>query len=440
MIDKGKNSISKQISESIEGIEESLSIEKRTLELIRSFFHKNPEKIGKMEFIHFLNEFKVVHKIQEKFRKRVWNYEKWFDKPKKLINSEMIKIKAFIRGEIRENYLAVSENFLLLFDKKFLLKNAYLLSGCYIKTESNSILLHYLTHLEERISFFFDSISECQSFAGVINKEIQLRRFREFYSKGVQLGHGRFSNVYLATELLTGKKWAVKVVKKETLDLIERDMIHNEVNILETLSYKGIVMWKDVFDCKKSVKIVMEYIEGKDLMKRIQNNPAKEAEVKRDMMSLFTTLKYIHSEGVMHRDLKPENILVKQLEADYELKIVDFGLSAYFKVKNFRKTQCGTLLYTAPEVFNDEYNEKSDVWSLGVIAFFYLTKKFPFFDESKEELRKLIENSEPVFEDEDWINFSEEAKNFCFSLLKRDPELRPSCEIVLNHKWFQMTW
>ena len=88
--------------------------------------------------------------------------------------------------------------------------------------------------------------------------------------------------------------------------------------------------------------------------------------------------------------------------------------------------------------FSDEYNERSDVWSLGVIAYFYLTGKFPFFDESKEELKNLIEKYEPNFENEDWENYSEEAKNFCICLLCKAPESRPSCEEALNHKWFQI--
>ena len=438
LVNKSKILINKELNQDNEKIVESLSVEQKTLELIQNYFDRNLEKIGKMEFIHFLTQFKVVDKIQEKFRKRVCKYETLLDRPKKLKNSEIIKIKTFIRGKIRQNYLTVSKNFLLLFDKKSLLKNAYLLSGCYIKIENNSIILHYLTHLDERVSFFFESINECQNFAGVINKEIQLRKFREFYSRGKKIGSGRFSNVYLATEFLTGQKWALKVVKKKTLDLNEREMIHNEVNILEALSHKGIIKFKDMFDCKKNVKIVLEYVDGTDFMKKIQNKPVKEDEVRRDMMNLFITLKYIHSEGIMHRDLKPENILVKQFEDDYELKIVDFGLSAYYRVKNFRKLQCGTLFYTAPEVFIDEYNEKSDVWSLGVIAYFYLTGKLPFFDESKEELMKQIQKSEPVFEAADWENYSEEAKNFCTCLLNKAPELRPSCEVVLNHNWFQL--
>lgn len=85
-------------------------------------------------------------------------------------------------------------------------------------------------------------------------------------------------------------------------------------------------------------------------------------------------LMYLHSKNVIHRDIKPENLL----NCEGTIKLSDFGWSTHTP-DDRRKTMCGTLDYLPPEMVNrSSYNHKVDTWSIGVLAFEFLTGKPPF--------------------------------------------------------------
>lgn len=86
---------------------------------------------------------------------------------------------------------------------------------------------------------------------------------------------------------------------------------------------------------------------------------------------------YFHDIGVVHRDLKPENVLIDK-ELNNTLKIIDFGTSIMRKEHEQLTNTHGTSYYIAPEVLKKKYNEKCDVWSIGVILFILLSGKPPF--------------------------------------------------------------
>ena len=87
---------------------------------------------------------------------------------------------------------------------------------------------------------------------------------------------------------------------------------------------------------------------------------------------------YCHDNNIVHRDLKPENILI-DVEMNYLLKLIDFGSSVEFnKGKEVLKTVNGTSYYIAPEVLNKNYDERCDVWSVGIILYILLSGKPPF--------------------------------------------------------------
>ena len=90
---------------------------------------------------------------------------------------------------------------------------------------------------------------------------------------------------------------------------------------------------------------------------------------------------------IIHRDLKPENILLTKNE-DYflRIKICDFGTSQIFKRGDVQKDIVGSLFYMAPEVIQQNYNFKCDLWSCGVIMYILLTNRLPFAGENDDEI------------------------------------------------------
>jgi serine/threonine protein kinase len=80
---------------------------------------------------------------------------------------------------------------------------------------------------------------------------------------------------------------------------------------------------------------------------------------------ILEALKYVHDEGYIHRDLEPENILLNKQEQ--RIKLIDFG---FIDEVAFRRTKIGSYVYMAPEITGDNsYNQKVDIWSLGIIVF-----------------------------------------------------------------------
>ena len=87
---------------------------------------------------------------------------------------------------------------------------------------------------------------------------------------------------------------------------------------------------------------------------------------------------YCHSQGIVHRDLKPENILIDR-EQDNILKLIDFGTASKYNKKSEKmKGLKGTSYYVAPEVIGADYDERCDVWSLGIIMYIMLSGVPPF--------------------------------------------------------------
>jgi 5'-AMP-activated protein kinase catalytic alpha subunit len=98
--------------------------------------------------------------------------------------------------------------------------------------------------------------------------------------------------------------------------------------------------------------LIMEYCSGGELFQHISNNEKiKELEAVTFYQQIISGIEYIHKLGIVHRDLKPENLL---LDNNNQIKIVDFGLSNFYKHGDKLKTACGSPCYAAPEMIKGE--------------------------------------------------------------------------------------
>lgn len=119
----------------------------------------------------------------------------------------------------------------------------------------------------------------------------------------------------------------------------------------------------------------------------------------------------MHKLNYVHRDLKPENIVFETIGEDLNLKIIDFGTSR--KICNDEKltVKMGTPYYIAPEVLNKNYDQKCDIWSIGVIFYILLCGYPPFNGENDEEILEKIKKGNFRFPEEEWGSISDEAKD-----------------------------
>lgn len=156
---------------------------------------------------------------------------------------------------------------------------------------------------------------------------------------------------------------------------------------------------------------------------------------------MISAVKYMHLNGICHRDLKPDNFLFENNQEGSIIKLIDFGLSSSFIDRETSKqikmnTQCGTSYYMAPELIMGDYDERCDIWSLGVILYIMLCGMPPFYSaDNEEEVYGMIIKGNVTFEDEVWQDISDEGKDLLLKILT-SADMRLSLEQALNHPWF----
>lgn len=146
---------------------------------------------------------------------------------------------------------------------------------------------------------------------------------------------------------------------------------------------------------------------------------------------------YCHALGIVHRDLKPENVLIDK-ELNNALKIIDFGTSVqYDKKKELLKTTHGTSYYIAPEVLNKNYDERCDVWSIGVILYILLSGKPPFDGDDDHEITEQVKLGNYNMKGGIWDVLSNEAISLIKRMLTFNYKNRITAKEALNDPWFK---
>jgi len=263
---------------------------------------------------------------------------------------------------------------------------------------------------------YVDDINECFDFSSTI-------------------GTGHFGCVKHAVSKKSGKEWAVKVVALS--NEIDRDALRNEINILKRLHHPQIVRVIGSYEDKEHMYMIMQLCKGKELYEHLyqEHREFSENDVRKIIRGLLRALAFLHSNFITHRDLKLENLLLENAENPASLRLCDFGLSTRFKRGEKLVKPLGTIDYVAPEVLDGDYNEKCDLWSVGVICFELLTGVSPFHAATIDETMGNIYDGVLLFENDVWSKFSPSSIQFIKSLVKEDVDQRLSAEQALDHKW-----
>ncbi|KAJ8923295.1 hypothetical protein NQ315_001853 [Exocentrus adspersus] len=265
------------------------------------------------------------------------------------------------------------------------------------------------------------------------------------YEPSKSLGHGSGGDVRLVYEKWTCKKYAVKNIRKmpdtasRTRNANHPNAVQTEIDILQKVSHPFVISMKEILDDETNVYIILEYMKGRDLTARIASSNMSEANAKFLFYQMALALQYLHSIGITHRDLKPGNILLNDDNAYTMIKIADFGMSKFYEMCDMT-TFCGTWSFMAPEVllvkeFNGQYDKQIDVWSLGVILFYMLSKELPFDARDKAALKVLIVTGRYDMLNPCWYDVSAEAKDLVQKMLVLDPKRRITVDGILNHPW-----
>ena len=144
------------------------------------------------------------------------------------------------------------------------------------------------------------------------------------------------------------------------------------------------------------------------------------------------------SDNIINDKYNNELYLLQNLEK-YDLKLIDFGCSKIFSKKNqnYFQDNIGTITYSAPEVLKNNYSEKCDIWSCGVIMYLLLTGELPFNGITENDIKNKILRGRFCFYNRLFKNISFEAKDLIRQCFIYDPSQRISCKEALNHQFFK---
>ena len=250
---------------------------------------------------------------------------------------------------------------------------------------------------------------------------------------------------------------AVKVIKKEPLkenikeikviDEItdedfqeEIDKFHREVSIMKKCHCENSVEIYGSFDLENEFAIVMELCDNtlfKELAKTKKGFNAKE--IKGILLQLNNVFRIMDKNNIVHRDIKLHNILVKYLDNEktkFKILLSDYGVSNQLSsITTNYKTHAGTQLIMAPEILSgNDYNNKCDLWSLGINIYQLYTKKPPYTgqydNQILNQINKLGQKVLNAIKDE-------KLKDLLSKLLVKNPEERMSWKEYFEHDFFK---
>ncbi len=207
-----------------------------------------------------------------------------------------------------------------------------------------------------------------------------------------QISYTNTSKIYKAYDHNTSKFVAIKIIK--ILDSDDQKLVKNEVKVMSIL--KCVVIPHYIGWCNygsDAFCIIMEYLDSITLKEKMiaKNGLWSFSEIIMIFSKILDGVFNIHFCGVVHNDLKPENIIYLR---DGGIKIIDFGISTILNKKAIFAKLKGTPKYIAPEIIkHKESDERSDIYSLGIILYELLTGVSPFENYNKDKIIKLqIEN------------------------------------------------
>ncbi|CAI2384901.1 unnamed protein product [Moneuplotes crassus] len=252
------------------------------------------------------------------------------------------------------------------------------------------------------------------------------------------IGQGKFSIVYKAENTETGECVALKCIKIfDMTDVKQREKCLKEVKLLQSLDHPNIIQYLDSFIENNDLYIAVEWAEKGDLkyiVKRAiqEDSHLDESKVWQYISQMAEALAHMHSKRIMHRDLKPANIFI---DSEGMLKLGDLGLGRAMSSQTLEAySRVGTPLYMSPEVLEGSgYDTKSDVWSLGCIAYELCALKSPFRKQNQSmSLYDLFQSIKAGVFDPIPDRYSYKLKILIESIIKTNPVERLDIDQIVS--------
>ncbi|SPO44662.1 related to ser/thr protein kinase [Moesziomyces antarcticus] len=252
------------------------------------------------------------------------------------------------------------------------------------------------------------------------------------------VGRGAYGAVYRGVHVETGAAVALKVVNLDTPDDDVSD-IQREVTLLSQLreaTQRNVVRYWGCWLKGPELWIVMDFADGGSVRTLMKAGPIAERYCAVIVRETLVALNYLHKCGIIHRDIKAANILLTSMG---KILLCDFGVAASLASSSHskRSTFVGTPYWMAPEVITEgkTYDQKADVWSLGITIYEMATGNPPLADVEQMRVIMLIPKSKPPRLPEG--EFSPAMRDFVAACLNEEPKERATSEELNKLKWIK---
>ncbi len=267
------------------------------------------------------------------------------------------------------------------------------------------------------------------------------------------IGVGGMADIYKAKDVTEDRVVAVKILKNEfaaSEDFLRR--FRNESKAIALLSHPNIVKIYDVGFTEKIQYIVMEYIDGITLTEYIERQGVlKWRDAIHFITQILRALQHAHDRGIVHRDVKSQNVM---LLSDGQIKVMDFGIARFNREtdKTISEKAIGSVHYISPEQARGEVtDEKSDIYSVGVMLYEMLTGEKPFDGENpvsialkhmQTDAKRITEINNSIPEGLEEITIKamqkEPSKRYqtAGEMIKDIEEFKKNPSIVFEYKYF----
>lgn len=240
------------------------------------------------------------------------------------------------------------------------------------------------------------------------------------------IGIGGMADVYKAHDIVEEKTVAVKILKDEYLSNEDfKRRFRNESKAIAVLSHPNIVKIYDVSFGDRIQFIVMEYVNGITLKEYIeQQKMVTWKEAVHFTVQILRALQHAHDNGIVHRDVKPQNVMLMQ---DGSVKVMDFGIARFARDngRTISEKAIGSVHYISPEQAKGEVtDERTDIYSVGVMMFEMLTGKLPFDGDTPVTVALKQMQTEPETPRSLNPDIPVGLEEIIIRAMKKDPDLR----------------
>src|SRR5262249_49643050 len=241
-----------------------------------------------------------------------------------------------------------------------------------------------------------------------------------------KLGAGGMANVYLAEDQELGRSVAIKILDgRHAADNSFIERFRREAKNAAGLSHPNIVSIYDRGEAEGTYYIAMEYLSGRSLKElMVSRGPTPIKIAVEYTRQILAALGFAHRNRILHRDIKPHNVVV---DPDGRLKVTDFGIARSGGTSQMTEVGSiiGTAQYLSPEQARGApVDQRSDVYSVGVVLYEMLTGKVPFTGETPLEIAMKHLSEVPVPPSEKRPDVSEDLDSIVLRALAKDPEDR----------------